>query len=151
LPAPGDTADLAFYPQVNEFRGRESVLLILTEMRPTDTQRLCARILAGRPPEYGEGPEIFPQRADFARSGAGWPPGAAKCAARRGAGAGFCGDRAAPRHHLCLPARTCRGGLLHIEQSGGELCFTQESTSEKADLAAAPYMHILTESAEKEG
>lgn len=48
----GETADVCFIPQINEFRGRRSVQLLITAMRPSAAEKECADILAGaEPPE----------------------------------------------------------------------------------------------------
>ena len=41
----GDRVDIAFYPQISEFRGRKSVQLVMIDLRPADGETLCRRIL----------------------------------------------------------------------------------------------------------
>ena len=58
----GERADCAFYPQVSEFRGRQSIQLVIQDMRPADFTGLCARILTG-----GEVNTLFVTRNDLVR------------------------------------------------------------------------------------
>ncbi len=44
----GDKIDVAFYPQVNEFRERRTVQLIVLDIRRTDTPELCRMALDGQ-------------------------------------------------------------------------------------------------------
>ena len=44
----GDRVDLIFQLQINEFRGRRSVQLLMQDIRPTDCSELCTRILTGQ-------------------------------------------------------------------------------------------------------
>ena len=63
----GDMVDVAFFPQINEFRGRSSVQLLITAIRPTDDSGLCRRILAGEALAQREAVDMLPSRADFVR------------------------------------------------------------------------------------
>ena len=48
LPAQaGDRVDAAFYPKVNEYKGRRSVQLEILDMRRTDLEQVCRNILTG--------------------------------------------------------------------------------------------------------
>ena len=64
---PGDRADIAFTPQINEFRGRRSVQLLVAAMRCSDEHELCRRILADAPLTVRELSDTLPQRADFVK------------------------------------------------------------------------------------
>ncbi len=44
---PGDRVDVAFFPQISEFRSRRSVQLVLSELRRTDLEAMYRDILAG--------------------------------------------------------------------------------------------------------
>jgi len=59
----GECADVAFYPQINEFHGRRSVQLLVVDLRPHDT-RVAAAVLAGETP--AEAAAFCPDREDFA-------------------------------------------------------------------------------------
>lgn len=43
----GDRVDLAFYPQISEFRAQRSVQLLVQDLRAADCTELCRRILKG--------------------------------------------------------------------------------------------------------
>ena len=60
----GQTADVCFCPQINEFRGRRSVQLLISSVRPSLPETLCRRVL-----ESGEIPEDCPrlERSDLER------------------------------------------------------------------------------------
>lgn len=60
----GDCVDAAFYPQINEFRGRRSVQLLLNALRRHEVTD-AADILRGTLPEYAG--DFLPDRDDFAR------------------------------------------------------------------------------------
>ena len=62
----GDTIDLAFFPQINEYRGRRSVQLLIADIREAEVYELCRRAMDGTIlPEESEG--HVPERPDFAR------------------------------------------------------------------------------------
>ena len=63
----GETADLAFTPQINEFRGVRSVQLLLTAARPHRPEELCEAILNGQRGVCWAAAPWCPQRADFVR------------------------------------------------------------------------------------
>lgn len=63
----GDRVDVAFYPQINEFRGRSAVQLLVLALRKADEGRLCRRILMGEPLLEREAAELLPGRGDFIR------------------------------------------------------------------------------------
>ncbi len=63
----GRLADLAFTPQVNEFRGHESVQLLLCAARPHDPLELCRALLAGDESVLWAAAPYCPERADFVR------------------------------------------------------------------------------------
>lgn len=64
---PGDRADIAFTPQINEFRGRRSVQLVVGGIRRHDPEELCSILCAG-----GDAPRCAarycPDRNDFIRA-----------------------------------------------------------------------------------
>ena len=59
--------DLAFTPQLNEFRGQTSVQLLVSAARPHDPALLCAALLDGRPELLWAAAPWRPERADFVR------------------------------------------------------------------------------------
>ncbi len=65
--AEGDRVDIAFTPQVNEFRGHCSVQLVVSAIRPHDGTELCRRILTGETDVCYAASVFRPERADFVR------------------------------------------------------------------------------------
>ena len=72
--AQGDIVDIAFTPQINEYRGLRTVQLNLIDIRPDETIRaaqghdhaLYTRHLAGEPLSCAEAGELLPTRQEFA-------------------------------------------------------------------------------------
>ena len=69
--APGDRADLAFYPQINEYRGWRSVQLHVCDLRPARTlaqaeQALYEKFRSGAPLTPQEAAALLPSREEFA-------------------------------------------------------------------------------------
>ena len=62
---PGEWVDLAFCPQINEFRGRRSVQLLVTDVRPADPLPLCRDILQGGQIPAWDAADFCPIRTDF--------------------------------------------------------------------------------------
>ena len=63
----GEKIDMAFTPQVNEYRGSVSVQLVAMAVRPHNGSGLCAEILAGDPGVNRAAAPWCPDRADFVR------------------------------------------------------------------------------------
>lgn len=148
----GDLVDIAFYPQINEYRSRVSVQLILTEARKYDPLSLCGRVLAGQMPIYGETECILPARADFA---ALW-----RWFVSRGGMMEFPANTlpevfAPVGMHpgmVCAILRIFKEcGLINLETDHDTLVITQAYTQGKADLTAAPYFRALAGSAKTGG
>lgn len=62
----GDCVDIAFTPQINEFRFRSSVQLQLTAVRRHDPRPLCERLLRGMP--ASEAAAYCPDRGAFVKA-----------------------------------------------------------------------------------
>ena len=62
----GDAVDLVFVPQVNEYRGRRNVQLLITDIREAGIYELCRRALSDSL-TVEEASESIPKRPDFAR------------------------------------------------------------------------------------
>lgn len=139
----GDRVDAAFYPQINEFRGRRSVQLLITDVRQTDALDGCEAFLDGGMPCAWDGAELCPDRRDFVRvwrwlehaggeafgelSGlASWGP------------QGIWPDKTA----LCLRAMA-EAGLILIDWKSGKLRVTAIKREGKADLDASGVMIAL--------
>jgi single-stranded-DNA-specific exonuclease len=63
----GDAVDAAFYPQVNEFRSRRSLQLLITDLRKSCDGALCGSLLRGECPPPWECAQLCPDRGDFVR------------------------------------------------------------------------------------
>ena len=63
----GERVDLAFTPQLNEFRGQTSVQLLLSAARPHESAALCEALLSGREDAVWAAAPWTPERADFVR------------------------------------------------------------------------------------
>ena len=61
----GDIVDLAFCPQINDFRGHRSVQLLVEDIRPSDYRSLCRDVLTDAPLSALDRDLLLPQRADF--------------------------------------------------------------------------------------
>jgi single-stranded-DNA-specific exonuclease len=129
----GDWVDLAFYPQVSEFRSRHSVQLLILDLRRTNLGGLCRRILAGDEPEGG----ICLSRADLAEV---WRAlesfhGAVSALLSR---LQDLDGRLSPGK-IALSLRVFREvGLVAIKAEGEELEITQINQEGKADLEHSP-------------
>ena len=62
----GQWVDVAFTPQINEFRGRRSVQLLVTDVRPSDPLPLCRALLKNQCIPAWDTVDLYPLRADFA-------------------------------------------------------------------------------------
>ena len=63
----GDIIDLAFSPQINEFRGNVSVQLVVSAVRRHDPSALCTSILEGDESVEWAAAGYCPKRADFVK------------------------------------------------------------------------------------
>ena len=61
----GDWIDLAFCPQVNHFRGRDSVQLLVTDVRRSEETALCQMVLQGEAVSDWDAAARCPRREDF--------------------------------------------------------------------------------------
>ena len=68
---PGDMIDIAFTPQINEFRGAESVQFSVSALRKYDSS-LCSDILESKFLEIGKERVFCPERADFIKIWKSW-------------------------------------------------------------------------------
>lgn len=136
----GDRVDAAFYPQINEYHGRNSVQLLMTDLRQTDTMPLCLDILEDRLPGPWAGSDLCPERSDFVRV---W-----RWLERRGGCAGgevsdIAGWRPGGMHpaKLLICLRVMRDvGLVKAERSGNNIRVQVCPRKGKADLASHPIL-----------
>jgi single-stranded-DNA-specific exonuclease len=61
----GDFVDVAFSPQINEYRGHRNVQLVIEDLCRADVMPLCRALLRGELPAGAEKALIEPVRADF--------------------------------------------------------------------------------------
>ena len=138
----GEPVDLAFTPQVNEFRGSRSVQLLVTAARPHRPEELCEAILAGRTGSFWAAAPWCPQRVDFVRvwrllESPGFRLGDSCAAVLRQCPSGmrpecFC---------LCLAVFREAGLLQAEDETLYGACAAQPA--EKADLEATELLRLL--------
>ncbi|MBR2582622.1 MAG: single-stranded-DNA-specific exonuclease RecJ [Oscillospiraceae bacterium] len=63
----GDLVDIAFTPQINDFRGHVSVQLLVSALRRHDAGALCEKILDGDRAVLWAAAAFCPERSDFVR------------------------------------------------------------------------------------
>lgn len=137
----GEAVDLAFTPQINEFRGHVSVQLQVCAARPHDGTGLCKSILEKDAPSLWAAAPYCPERADFVRV---WRMVERDFTAA-GDAAGViaqCPEGMEPeRFCLCLMT-LLEAGLL--QSAGGEIYgASSASISGKADLEATEIIKTL--------
>lgn len=149
---PGGRVDVAFYPQINEFRGSRTVQLQVADLRPAPTRAQMERALydrftRGEALTPQEAQVLLPEREEFAalwrwlvrQSAAGGPvedalPRIARSVSR------FAGRREAPvRTMLCLEVMEERG-LLALTRRTDRLQITVQTPAQKVDLNASPIL-----------
>ena len=144
----GDVVDIAFTPQINEYRGLRTVQLNLVDIRPDETARsaqdaaytLYARHRAGEMLSTEEAEALLPCRQEFvtvwhyltAHAENGWLQEEAGCLSRK-----IARYAAAP----CAPGKTwvclevfAEQGLLRLEQRPRTLRIRLTSEGKKVDL-----------------
>ena len=133
--------DVAFCPQINEFRGHVSVQLLVSALRAHDALPLCTAILDADASAMYAAARYCPNRADFIRV---W----------RGIGKGFvAGDNAAAVTAQCIPGMQpekfclCLMVLLEtglLKSAGGGIYGARCSAIDgKADLEATRLIRAL--------
>ncbi len=144
----GDFIDIAFNPQINEFRSRISVQLVLSDVRKHDPLPLCRRVLQGKLPQYGEAPEIYPERRDFATL---WRGLEAQDGKLTGNIKNIFNSLEkigghAPKLFACMAVFE-ETGLIKIKYDDDYITVTQMHTGEKANLFSSQYFNRLAECA----
>lgn len=143
----GDLVDLAFFPQINEFRGRRSVQLLINSIRPADLALTCRRISMLDSCSAAEAAELRPDRGDFARL---WR-GLLACG---GTLSGTIEEIVAachpwisypPKLYVCLNTFQ-ELNLLHLDRDGTQFTITLHHTAEKVDLFSSRLMRMLSHS-----
>ncbi len=136
----GDCVDAAFQAQINEFRSRRSVQLLITDLRAHDFLPALA-VLGGALPEPED--DLVPCRPDFARVWRG-------LCSRGGEVSGTLQrlfDSLSPGMwdvKLCLCLKVFEElGLLTIKQTGGHWTVRRSGFDGKADLSSSAILRQL--------
>ena len=140
----GDRVDLAFCPQINEFRGHTTVQLLLSAIRRHDPSLLCGQILADREISWAALP-YRPQRADFVRLWRKCLGDTPLAGDLEGILSGCPRGMEPERYCLCLMA-LMQSGLLDNGR-GGVFGAQRVSIQGKADLDATPILSALRRAA----
>ena len=154
---PGCRVDVAFYPQINDFRGIRSVQLQVVDLRHALTraqleQSIYEKYRRGEPLSPHEAQSLLPTRAEFVclwryleRQCAGQASledtvaRIARCSARSG------GQSERPNHTLvCLEVMEERG-LISLERQSGRVQITLHRLEHKVDLNASSILRRLRE------
>ncbi|MCR5663649.1 MAG: single-stranded-DNA-specific exonuclease RecJ [Oscillospiraceae bacterium] len=138
----GERADLAFTPQINDFRGRRSVQLLVSAARPHRCGELCASLLRGETEALWAAAPWLPDRGEFIRV---W-----RLVEKEGFALGGTVEEALSQRPegmepecFCLCLRVLReAGLL---EAPGQALFGAKPfpSREKVDLDATPLMRLL--------
>ena len=155
--AAGCRVDVAFYPQINDFRGVRSVQLQVVDLRHALTraqleQSIYEKYRRGEPLSPDEALSLLPTRAEFVclwryleRQCAGQSfledtvARIARCSARAG------GQSERPNHTLvCLEVMEERG-LISLEHQSGRVQITLHRLEHKVDLNASSILRRLRE------
>jgi single-stranded-DNA-specific exonuclease len=132
--------DVAFTPQINEFRGRVSVQMMVCAVRVHSGRELASQLLTADRAALGVAGAYRPQRADFARL---WRSEGSLCL---GSDSSAILDACPPGmseecYAICLAAML-ESGLL--ESSDGSLCGAHRAQVEgKVDLPGTTVMRAL--------
>ena len=137
----GEAVDLAFTPQINEFRGHVSVQLLVCAARPHDGSGLCKSILEKDAPSLWAAAPYCPERADFVRVWRMVERDFTTAGDAAGVIAQCPEDMEPERFCLCLMT-LLEAGLL--QSAGGEIYGASSSSiSGKADLEATEIIKTL--------
>ena len=134
----GELIDMAFTPQINEYRGNTSVQLVTSAVRPHDPDALCARILHGDRESEWAASVYCPERADFVRIWRSMPPDFC-CGDSEVSVAAQCPPGMEPEKY-CLCLMVLREAGLLSGPDGGVFSAHRASISGKADLEATQLM-----------
>ena len=98
----GEQIDIAFTPQVNEYRGNVTVQLVAAAVRPHDPRALCNAILHNEASCLWAAAGYCPERPDFVRIWRGMKPGFRVGADTDGVLAQCLRDMEPEKYSLCL-------------------------------------------------
>ena len=139
----GELVDLAFTPQINEFRGHVSVQFVVSEARPHDSAELCAAILAGEEQSLYAAAPFCPDRADFVRI---WRDIQRRGFTAAGAAAGIIAQtpRGMEPERFCICLMVLlEVGLLSPGSGGGIFGAVPHPIAGKADLEGTRLIRLL--------
>lgn len=152
--AVGERVDVAFTPQINEFRGTRSVQLLLCDLRPAVSRAeleraMYDRLCQGEAISPQEATEMIPSRAEFTavwrylngQARLGRVEDTARRLARNIARTYGMRETIA-RTMVCLTVFH-EHGLIRMEQSTDHLCIDLSRPEGKVDLEAATIMRRL--------
>ena len=153
--APGGRVDVAFYPQINEFRGTRSVQLQVADLHPAPTRAQAERAVyekyrRGEGLTPAEARLLMPSRAEFVGL---WRYLQRRCAGlgrvedtasriARGASRATGQREAAERVLLCLEVLAERG-LIDLEIGPQGVAVSLRQVERKVDLEASPILGRL--------
>lgn len=160
--APGDLIEIAFTPQINEYRGMRSVQLNMVDLRPDSQSRsayedgtsLYSRLCQNEPLSEREAAELFPQRKEFsclwrylaAQEGPTIREDGVTLSRKLQR---FSGQEIPPQRLLvCLDVFRERGLLVLKQTAEGLLSITLSAENKKVDLNESP---VLMELMKKKG
>ena len=137
----GEWIDMAFTPQINEYRGNVSVQLVASAVRQHDPTTLCAAILSGDQDAEWAASVYCPERTDFVRIWRAMPPD-------------FCGGETVQQilrqcppgmepEKYCLCLMVLREAGLLTGRDGGIFSARCSRISGKADLEATRLLRSL--------
>ena len=143
-----DLVDICFTPQINDFHSRQSVQLLIANMRRSETPEKCRKIIESAELKHDE---ILPFRPDREELGSLW---------RRIMASGGHFEMKSERLSddcfgfmepvkLCLCIRILRElGLLEVTRSDGRVICTASKTNEKTELTQSPLYCLMWENCE---
>jgi single-stranded-DNA-specific exonuclease len=138
---PGQWVDLAFTPQINEFRGLRSLQLVLTDLRLHDGAALCDRLLADGAALAGEVAAFLPDRGDFARL---WRRLAVLGGQFRGGLHELAACFGCEEERVCICLAVLRDlSLISVTRAGEMIYVDQSLPAEKADLEKSELLRRL--------
>ena len=158
--AVGERVDVAFTPQINEFRGNRAVQLQVCDLRPAPTrveaeQALYDRMRRGEAISAREAAALIPSRTEFANlwrylsrhARLGRVEDTARRLARSVAKT-YGIKESVMRTMVCLEVMD-EHGLIRVEQNTDHLCISVQQVEGKVDLEASELMRRLRSMAEE--
>ena len=160
--SPGERVDVAFTPQINEYRGSRTVQLQLCDLREAPTRAQAERILyeklrGGMPLTRREAEMLLPERDEFAavwrflrRNACDRPLEDSVSRLVKTIARTFPAQRPYIRTMVCLEVMDERG-LIDMEHAADRLCISLHENSPKVDLEQSAIMIQLRSILREEG